>query len=46
MERENRENRENREKMEIVVVAPDGSVFSATSWREVAELARAYREGR
>jgi hypothetical protein len=30
----------------LVVVAPDGTVSSATSWREVAERARAYREGR
>lgn len=30
----------------FLVIAPDGTVSSATSWREVAERARAYREGR
>jgi len=30
----------------IIAVAPDGTLVSASSYKELAEKARAYREGR
>ena len=35
-----------KEKEEIVAIAPDGTLLSASSYKELAELVRAYREGR
>jgi hypothetical protein len=38
--------KEKQDEGAIVVIAPDGSLISASSLRELAEKVRAYREGR
>jgi hypothetical protein len=40
------EKQEGQKKEEIVAIAPDGTLLSASSYKELAELVRAYREGR